>query len=65
VTFPTRAGQVAVQLGMKILKGEPVPRGEVVPSEYIAPDEADASTDLNAPDDWWASEMPPEFLPSQ
>lgn len=65
VTFPTRAGQVAVQLGMNILKGEPVPRGEAVKSEYISPEEADAYTNPNAPDDWWATELPDEFLPRQ
>ena len=37
VTFPTRAGQEATKLGLKILAGEPVPRGLVIPSEYIAP----------------------------
>ena len=63
VTFPTRAGQVAVQIGMQILDGQPVPRGTVVPSVYIAPAEIDAFVDVDAPDDWWASELPPEFLP--
>jgi ribose transport system substrate-binding protein len=65
VTFPTRAGQVAVELGMKILKGEPVPHGVAVKSEYIAPDQAEAYTSPDAPDDWWATELPNEFLPSQ
>ncbi|MDX5360059.1 MAG: substrate-binding domain-containing protein [Alphaproteobacteria bacterium] len=63
VTFPTRAGQVAVQIGMKILKGEPVTRGTAVPSEYIAPADIGAYVEMDAPDDWWASELPPEFLP--
>ena len=65
VTFPTRAGQVAVDIGMKILKGEPVPRGTAVPSEYIAPDKMEGYVDPDAPDDWWASELPDEFLPKQ
>ena len=63
VTFPTRAGQVAVEIGMKILKGEPVPRGTAVPSEYIAPDKMKGYVDPQAPDDWWATELPEEFLP--
>ncbi len=65
VTFPTRAGQVAVEVGMKILKGEPVPRGTAVPSEYIAPDNMEGFVDPDAPDDWWATELPDEFLPTQ
>jgi ABC-type sugar transport system substrate-binding protein len=63
VTFPTRAGQVGVEVGLKILKGEPVPKGVQVPSEYIAPADIKAYVDESAPDDWWASKIPPEFLP--
>ena len=37
VTFPTRAGQEATKLGLKILAGQPVPHGLVIPSQYIAP----------------------------
>lgn len=65
VTYPTRTGQVAVELGLKILKGEPVPRGTPVVSEYIAPQSVDALVKTDAPDDWWASELPPQFLPKQ
>ena len=65
VTFPPRAGQVAVQVGMKILAGEPVPRGVQVPSAYVSPADLASWVDEEAPDDWWASELPPEFLPSQ
>lgn len=65
VTFPPRAGQVAVELGMKILRGEEVPRGEAVPSEYIAPSDIANYVNPDAPDDWWATELPAEFLPSQ
>lgn len=64
VTFPTRAGQVAVEIGLAILAGEPVTRGVAVPSEYIAPDDIDAYADFDAPDDWWATELPAEFLPA-
>lgn len=63
VTFPTRAGQVAVQIGLDILAGKPVPRGILVPSQYIAPADIAAYVDASAPDDWWASELPAEFLP--
>lgn len=65
VTFPTRAGQEAVKIGLKILKGEPVKRGTAVPSEYIAPADISKHVDQEAPDDWWASELPAEFLPKQ
>ncbi len=63
VTFPTRAGQVAVQIGMDILAGKPVTRGIAVPSEYIAPGDIGALVAADKPDDWWASELPAEFLP--
>ena len=65
VTFPTRAGQEAVKVGLAILKGEPVTRGTAVPSEYIAPADIGGYADQSAPDDWWASELPAEFLPAQ
>lgn len=65
VTFPTRAGQVAVQIGLDILNGEPVKRGVAVPSEYIPPSEIGAYVSPDRPDDWWATELPPEFLPQQ
>jgi ABC-type sugar transport system substrate-binding protein len=65
VTFPTRAGQEAVKIGLAILKGEQVTRGTAVESEYIAPADIGSHVDANAPDDWWASELPAEFLPKQ
>jgi ribose transport system substrate-binding protein len=65
VTFPTRAGQEAVKIGLSILKGEAVTRGTAVPSEYIAPADIAKYVDQNAPDDWWASQLPAEFLPKQ
>ena len=63
VTFPTRAGQEATKLGLKILAGEPVPRGLVIPSEYIAPKDAAKFAEMNKPDDWWASKLPEQFKP--
>ena len=65
VTFPTRAGQEAVKVGLAILKGEAVTRGTAVPSEYIAPGDIADYADEAAPDDWWASELPAEFLPAR
>ena len=63
VTFPTRAGQEAMKLGLKILNGEPVPRGLVIPSEYIAPADAAKYAEMDRPDDWWASQLPDAFKP--
>ena len=63
VTFPTRAGQVAVQIGMDILAGKPVTRGIAVPSEYIAPADISPYVSADRPDDFWASELPAEYLP--
>lgn len=63
VTFPTRAGQEATKLGLKILKGEPVPRGLVIASEYIAPGNAAKFAEMAKPDDWWASKLPEPFKP--
>ncbi|KZY33869.1 hypothetical protein A3731_19825 [Roseovarius sp. HI0049] len=65
VTFPTRAGQEAVKIGLSILKGEEVTRGTAVESEYIAPEDIGEYVDQDAPDDWWSSELPEEFLPKQ
>ncbi|WP_412050161.1 substrate-binding domain-containing protein [Hoeflea sp. Naph1] len=65
VTFPTRAGQVALQVGLEILKGNEVPRGTAVPSEYVSPTDIGTLVSPDAPDDWWASALPAEFLPKQ
>ena len=65
VTFPTRVGQEAVKIGMDILQGRPVKRGTAVPSEYLAPSDIGKYVDAAAPDDWWASKLPEEFLPKQ
>ena len=63
VTFPTRAGQVALQIGLRILAGEPVKRGTIIPSEYIPPSKVDKYVEMNEPDDWWASTLPPAWKP--
>ena len=64
VTFPTRAGQEALKLGLKILAGETVKRGIIIPSEYIAPKDIEKYVELNRPDDWWASTLPDRWKPS-
>jgi ribose transport system substrate-binding protein len=63
VTFPTRVGQEAVRLGLRILRGEPVERGLAVPSEYIAPEQINQHVEADRPDDWWASTLPEEWKP--
>ena len=64
VTFPTRAGQVATQIGVDILAGKPIKRGYIVPSKYLSPAEvADHFVEPNRPDDWWASSLPDAFKP--
>jgi ABC-type sugar transport system substrate-binding protein len=63
VTFPTRAGQEATKLGLRILAGQPVPRGLVIPSQYISPAEAAKYAEMDRPDDWWASNLPANFKP--
>jgi ribose transport system substrate-binding protein len=63
VTFPTRAGQVGLKVGLEALGGHPVKRGIVVPSEYIAPADIGRYLEAKAPDDWWASDLPNEWKP--
>jgi ABC-type sugar transport system substrate-binding protein len=63
VTFPTRAGQVGLQVGLEALAGHTVKRGNVVPSEYIAPADVGRYLEANAPDDWWASTLATEWKP--
>ena len=63
VTFPTKVGRDAVQLGLKMLKGEPVERGRQVPSELIPASAIGKYVKPSQPDDSWANELPPQFLP--
>ncbi|MET0771544.1 MAG: substrate-binding domain-containing protein [Candidatus Limnocylindrales bacterium] len=63
VTFPPAAGAVGVEQMTRILSGEEVTKGIHVPSVWYAPEEAAALADAEAPDDWWANELPAEFLP--
>ena len=64
VTYPTRAGQEAMKLGMKVLQGEPVKRGLLIPSEYIAPKDVDKYVEPDRPDDWWANTLPDQWRPT-
>jgi ABC-type sugar transport system substrate-binding protein len=63
VTFPPSAGAIGVQQMTSILNGEEVTKGTQVPSVWYAPEDAAALADPDAPDDWWANDLPPEFLP--
>ncbi len=63
VTFPTRAGQEALKVGLKILAGETVKRGITIPSVYIAPQDVGKYVEMNRPDDWWASTLPDQWKP--
>ena len=63
VTFPTRAGQEALKLGLKALNGEPVPRGLIIPSVYLDTAASIKVAEPNRPDDWWASTLPDAWKP--
>ena len=63
VTFPPAVGATGVKLMTKILSGEPVTKGLQVPSVWYPPEEAVKLVSPNAPDDWWANELPADFLP--
>lgn len=65
VTFPTRAGRVALQVGLDILAGKDVTRGVAVASEYISPAHIGDHVEPDAPDDWWTTQLPQDFLPNQ
>ncbi len=64
VTFPPSAGGVGVQQMTRILSGEQVTKGIHVPSVWYSPEDGAALADPDAPDDWWANDLPAEFLPS-
>jgi ABC-type sugar transport system substrate-binding protein len=63
VTFPTRVGQEALRLGLRMLRGESVRRGLRIPSEYISPGATGSYAELSRPDDWWASTLPEAWKP--
>ena len=63
VTFPTRAGQEALKIGLKALRGEPVPHGVIIPSVYLDTAASIKALEANRPDDWWASTLPDAWKP--
>ena len=64
VTFPPEAGAVGVDLMSKIVRGEPVTKGVRVPSEYIPPADVKKYAEMDKPDDWWATKLPAQWLPT-
>jgi ABC-type sugar transport system substrate-binding protein len=65
ITFSPAAGAVGLAVLARILSGAPAMQGEQVPSRYYAPDDAAALAQLDEPDDWWANDLPAEFLPDR
>ncbi len=63
VTSGLEVGRAAVRHGVAILKGESVPNAAVVPTGYLTPEESAKLYQPEQPDDWWPSELPPEWLP--
>lgn len=63
ITFPTKVGRDAVQLGLEILKGQPVERGRQVPSVVIPASEVGKYVRRDASDDVWANELPANWQP--
>jgi ribose transport system substrate-binding protein len=63
VTFPPSVGADGVRLMTQILNGEEVTKGIDVPSLWYAPEDAAALAAPDAPDDWWASDLPADYLP--
>jgi ABC-type sugar transport system substrate-binding protein len=63
VTFPTRVGRDAVQLGLSLLRGESVVRGRQTPSEVILPANVDKYVLRDKGDDAWANELPAKWQP--
>ena len=63
VTFPTRAGQEALLIGLKALRGEPVPHGVIIPSVYLDTAASTKAAEADRPDDWWASALPDAWKP--
>ena len=63
VTFPTRAGQEALKIAMKALRGEPVPHGVIIPSVYLDTAASTKALEATRPDDWWASTLPDAWKP--
>lgn len=63
VTSGLEVGRAAVRHGLDILMGKPVTNAVIVGTRYLTPDEAAKLHEPGRPDDWWPTELPPEFLP--
>lgn len=63
MTSGQEVARAAVQHGLAILKGEAATNAVIVPTRYLTPDEAAALYQEGRPDDWWPTDLPPEFLP--
>jgi ABC-type sugar transport system substrate-binding protein len=63
MTSGLQVGRAAVQHGLAILKGEPAKNAVTVPTRYLTPEEAAAMYQQGRPDDWWPTDLPPEWLP--
>jgi ribose transport system substrate-binding protein len=64
VTEPNKVGYFAVQIMADILTGKSVTKGTIVPIQYIPPSDIQKTADTARPDDWWASDLPTQFLPT-
>lgn len=58
VDYTVRQGYEAMQVALKILKGESVPHHVVVPNTVITQENLDQYVRLDLPDDYWAGSMP-------
>ena len=63
VTSGLEVARAAVVHGLGILKGEALTNATIVGSRYLTPDESAALYEPDRPEDWWPTELPPEFLP--
>lgn len=63
VTYPPLVGKVALDLGIKVLKGEPVPHGEFIEPVYYSPSDAEKLYRADLPEDAWPGPLPAAFLP--
>ena len=63
MTSGLEVGREAVKQAVAILKGEPAPTAVVVPTRYLDPAETAKLAEPDRPDDWFATELPAEFLP--
>jgi ABC-type sugar transport system substrate-binding protein len=63
VTSGLEVGREAVRQAVKILKGEPTTTAVVVPTRYLDPQQTAQLAEPERPDDWFATDLPAEFLP--